>query len=322
MFDEHARHMRLAKSCSDNQYNVEMTSISFLKAHVQDTLAGDTFVGPNTDKKVLPECSTPKVDLEEGDSDALTDEEKTECVLSDPKFGMFSLFKYHIKYGRHNDVLKKRNTVYCSHIFSLFMGLPVLVFVTQWIMYLAIVGHQFRIYEDGFCPNTGEMDEKMMMAAVSMFYFIKSFFMWDNIVDRTHRRKMIPSTSVIVMLDTFQEFGFNLLVYCTNLIIIYTEHDLLNMVFNTLAMEFLMQMDNEFEELYFKLLPGVGAQIFDQKFVTHRENLILVRQKSHDSRCFRLLRCVTWLPFKLLMFMFMMLPLICFVTIFVGAYCK
>ena len=137
-------------------------------------------------------------------------------------------------------------------------------------MYFAIVSHQARTYEDGICPNQAPLEEKLMMAAVSMFYFIKSFFLWDNIVDRTHRKKMIPSTSYIVMLDTFQEFGFNLLVYMTNLWIIFADPDFLNMFFNTLAMEYLMEMDNEFERAYFSYLPGVAADIYDNMFVTYR----------------------------------------------------
>ena len=52
------------------------------------------------------------------DEDA-TPEEKKDIVLASPSFGMFSLFKYHLKYGYLNKELKKSNKVYCSHIFSL-----------------------------------------------------------------------------------------------------------------------------------------------------------------------------------------------------------
>ena len=297
-----------------------MSTIEFLEAHVRSTMHEDTFVGPNTEKKVLPECATPKMDAEA--QDEMSEEQKTEEVLSDPKFGMFSLFHYHWARGHKNNAMKKRNTVYCSHIFSLLFALPILVFLTQWIMYFAIVSHQARTYEDGICPNQAPLEEKLMMAAVSMFYFIKSFFLWDNIVDRTHRKKMIPSTSYIVMLDTFQEFGFNLLVYMTNLWIIFADPDFLNMFFNTLAMEYLMEMDNEFERAYFSYLPGVAADIYDNMFVTYRENIIMVNQRSHDSRCFRCCRKCTWLPFKTLIFLFMCLPMICFIFIFYGGICK
>ena len=297
-----------------------MSNAKFLHAHVKNTLSGDTFMGPNTEKKVLPECVTPKNDAEEQDD--LTSEEKTELVIQDPKFGMFSLFAYHVYSGNHSFAMKRRNTVFCSHIFSLVFALPILVFLTQWIMYISIVRHQMRTYSGGICPNTAPVEERLLMVAVSLCYFIKSFFLWDNIVDRTHRKKMIPATSYIVMLDTFQEFGFNILVYLTNLWVIFAEKDFLNMFFNTIAMEFLMQMDNEFEREYFEYLPGVAVDIYDKYFVSYRDNLIMVNQKSHDSFSFRCCRRITWLPFKFLILLFLILPIICFIMIFFGAVCK
>lgn len=297
-----------------------MSAANFLHAHVKSTFVGDSFMGSDTDKKVLPECYTPKNDIAE--PEVMSDEEKTQYVLQDPKFGMFSLFAYHVSSGKHNFEMKKRNTVFCSHIFSLVFALPILVFVCQWLMYIAIIHNQIRTYDGGFCPNRASQEEKILMVAVSLFYFIKSFFLWDNIIDRTHRKKMIPSTSYIVMLDTFQEFGFNLLVYTTNLWVIFAEEDFLNMFFNTIAMEFLMEMDNEFERSYFSYLPGVAADIYDTMFVSYRDNVILVNNKSHESFCFRCCRRITWLPFKFLMLMFLILPFLCFAMIFFGAVCK
>lgn len=298
-----------------------MSAVDFLHAHVRDTLAEDTFMGPNTERKVLPQCVTPKTNAEQS-QEPLSVSDKTEQVLSDPKFGMFSLFHYHWTRGHKNTAMRKQNTVYCSHIFSLLFALPILVFLTQWCMFLAIVSQQVRTYDQGVCPNAASVEEKLMMAAVAMFYFVKSFFLWDNIVDRTHRLKMVPSTSYIVMLDTFQEFGFNLFVFMLNLWVVFSEPDFLNMFFNTLAMEFLMEMDNEFERAYFTYLPGVAVDIYDNMFVSYRENVIMVRQKSHNSHCFKCWRRCTWIPFKILILMFMALPFICFVFVFYGGICK
>ena len=46
----------------------------------------------------------------------LSDEDKISFVIQDPKFGMFTLFKYHIKYGIHNRFTINRKTIYCSHV--------------------------------------------------------------------------------------------------------------------------------------------------------------------------------------------------------------
>lgn len=297
-----------------------MSTVEFLQAGVRNSLGSNTFTGPDTEKKVLPECATPKVDQIE--TDDMSIDEKTEIVLSDPKFGMFSLFYYHWTKGHENKAMKKSNRAYCSHIFSFLFALPLLVFVTQWLMYFSIISHQVRIYEGGVCPNHAPVQEKIMMSAVALFYFIKSFFIWDNIVDRTRQKKMIPTTSYIVIADTLMEYGFNLLVYLTNLWVIFSEPDFINMFCNTLVMEWLMDMDNEFQRTYFSYLPGVVEDIYDNLFVTYRENLIMVQQKTHSSAKFRCCRRLTWLPFKTLMAAFALLPVICFVFIFYGGACK
>ena len=36
-----------------------MSTYSFFQAHIQETLTGDSFMGHNTDNKVLPDCDTP-----------------------------------------------------------------------------------------------------------------------------------------------------------------------------------------------------------------------------------------------------------------------
>ncbi len=44
------------------------------------------------------------------------------------------------------------------------------------------------------------------------------------------------------------------------------------MILNSLAMEFLMTLDNKFKELYFKYLLGTADDIFDNVFVSYDEN--------------------------------------------------
>ena len=110
------------------------------------------------------------------------------------------------------------------------------------------------------------------MFSVSLLYFVRSFFLWDNLTDRTRLNRMIPSIDFWVMMDTFQEFGFNLMVYLANLWIVFSNESLQEMILNSLAMEFLMNLDNEFEEMYFHYLPEAAEDIYDNFFVTFDEN--------------------------------------------------
>ena len=80
--------------------------------------------------KVSPGYNSP---LKRNCDEEISSEEKKEIVKITPSFGMFSLFKYHIKRGYLNKELKKTNKIFCSHIFSLIFALPILIFIGQWL---------------------------------------------------------------------------------------------------------------------------------------------------------------------------------------------
>ena len=87
--------------------------------------------------------------------------------------------------------------------------------------------------------------------------------MWDNITNTLSLKKMNRVSSISAILDTFQEFSFSLLVYSANIWVVFVEKDIKDMILNSLAMEFLMTLDNEFEEFYFQNLPGSAEDIYD-----------------------------------------------------------
>ena len=225
--------MKCCKIIGDN--------LNFCCAQVKEKFKDDLLIGTEHSKKIIPECATPL-----GMTQELSQDEKVQIVLNDPKFGMFALFKWHLKKGYKNDILKEKNAFYCSHTFSLLAFLPIIIFFTQWFIYIGLITNEVRHYDKGFCPNEATWEVKLIMFSVSMLYFVRSFFLWDNLTDRTRLNRMIPSIDFWVMLDTFQEFGFNLMVYLANLWIVFGNDSLQEMILNALAMEFLMQLDNEF----------------------------------------------------------------------------
>lgn len=292
---------------------------AMIKAHLREQIHDDLFVGIDRRKKVVPQCRIPSNDSENNN---VSIEEKVDCVVSDPKFGMFSFFYYHIKIGRRNEQLMERNVVYCSHIFSFWSALPIMVFLSQWLMYVALLIYIADNTDSDFCPNTAPLDQKLLLFGISVLYYVKSFGMWDNLVDRSRRKRMIPSNSYIVILDSLQEYGFNLLVYLANLWIVYKESDLINMLLDSLALEYLMILDNQFKEMYFSYLPKAANDIFDNEFVTYSQNKVLIKDKERKSRCFWLFRRITWLPFKLLQIGLLLFPVLCLATGIYGIYCK
>jgi|TARA_B110001452_G_scaffold255490_1_gene247992 hypothetical protein len=254
--------------------------------------------------------------------DEVTSEEKKEIVKASPSFGMFSLFRYHIKRGYMNKELKKTNKIYCSHIFSLLMGLPLLVFLGQWLLYMALVLHEINNFDGAICDNSSPFENKLMISGISLIYFARSFFIWDNITNSLSLKKMNRVNSIASILDTFQEFSFSLLVYGANIWVVFVEKDIQNMILNSLAMEFLMVLDNEFEELYFKFLPGAADDVYDNVFVSYDENKDLLEERLEKDKYFRCFSYCIFVPYKLLVITIFVFPAFCFFMIFAGAICK
>ena len=309
--------MSCLKACYDN--------LSFLSAHVAAKMRDDLLTGTEHSYKVTPQCLTPQQQfiIENGKKiEDISDEEKKAIVLADPKFGMFSLYKYHITRGYKNEVLKKKNAVYCSHIFSNIAFLPIIIFLSQWSIYIALIADQITKYEyDNICPQQANWKEKLVMFGAAGIYFAKSFFLWDNLTDRTRLNKMIPAADTWTMLDTFQEFGFSLFTYGANIWIIFAGHNVSEMVLDCVAMEFLMQLDNEFEAVYFDYLPEAASDIYDNVFITYTENYKLLEKK--DKKCsFYCLHCLTFIPFKGLLISLLLFPLFCLFMMVYGPYCK
>jgi hypothetical protein len=297
-------------------------ALYFICENFSDKIKGDLLTGTNPiSPRILPTITADNIVKKQTIVNNISDEEKKEAVLTDPRFGMFSLFKYHLNKGYLNKKLKKGN-VYCFNIFSLFFALPILIFIAQWIMYLALIIHERKKFNGDICPGDAPIEQKVMMVGISIIYFVRSFFIWDSFTNRTRLQKMNPGGSISVIFDTYQEFGFNLIVYCANLWIVFVDPDLLNMIMNSLAMEFLMNLDNEFEEIYFKFLPESAIDIYDNIFVTSEENNKLVKDKKEKYCCFKCLSCTVYLPFKLLVLMLFLFPVFCLFMIFYGPLCK
>ena len=243
--------------------------------------------------KISPGCNIPEVKI-------LSDEVKIQAVLSEPCFGMFSLLHYHW----HTGHWLSDNRVYCSRVFG--TCLPLLMQVCQWLMYSALLTHQIRRGSDSLCPNEAPVEHKIMMAAIALLYLVRSFFLWDQLVDRTNRQPVVSAWYTII--DAVHEFSFTLCIYWSNLVLTFTEPDLINMILNALALEYICLLDNEMEEIYFKLAPAAAVEIYDTYF-----------KASETQSCVHYVCCLPW---KLMLVGLGLFPICCFVFIFYGAGCK
>ena len=301
-------------------WRVVYDNLCFLCNHLYAKIHDDLLTGTEHSKKIIPDCTTPSRGFTVGET-THTQSEKVEIIITDPKFGMFSLFKYHITRGYKNEKLKEKNAFYCSHVFSLLTGLPIIIFIAQWSIYIAMVANEITKYDGQLCPNNSDWKRKLIMFGASSVYFVRSFFLWDNLTDRTRLQKLTPTIDIWVMLDTFQEFGFNLFVYIVNLWIVFKDDNIYDMVLNCVAMEFLMNLDNEFEEMYFKYLPESADDIYDNVFVSYTVNQENI-QKKKRSCCFKTITVMAYIPFKLLTISLMVFPILCFIMMIYSPLCK
>jgi hypothetical protein len=239
-----------------------------------------------------------------------TAEEKMDCVLNDPNFGMWSMMHVML----HRGVGKE-----CSHVFGRQFYLPVFIFAAQWLMFSSIVIHNIRM--DFHCKNSS-LEHKLLMVSVSMVYFVQSFFVYDDLRERTNQRKVASSGSLACVFDAFQEHSFNLFVHIANLWIVFVSEDLLDALFNSLALEFLMNLDNEYERLYFKYSLEEAVYIYDYIFVTPEESHKQVIERCKTSCIYRFVRHATFVPFKVLSLGFSLLPIYCFGMLVIGCLCK
>ena len=77
--------------------------------------------------------------------------------------------------------------------------------------------------------------------------------------------------------------GIFSVIYGANIWVVFIETDIRDMILNSLAMEFLMILDNEFEELYFRYMPGSADDIYDNIFVSYDENKALLADRQEND---------------------------------------
>ena len=240
----------------------------------------------------------------------ISDEEKRECVLQSPKFGMCGLMKY---------MMEREGGRECSHVFGRQFLLPIFVFIAQWLLFASIVLYNLK---SPFQCKQSAIEHKLLMGSISMIYFVHSFFVYDQIRDRSKQTKTPCSSSVVVMLDTFQEHSFTLFVHIANLWIVFLSEDLLDALFNSLALEFLMNLDNEYERLYFKYSIEEAVFVYDNVFVSRDESYRAVEKRKASDTVFRYFRALTFVPYKILSCGFIMLPIYCAAMMVFGVMCK
>ena len=87
-------------------------------------------------------------------------------------------------------------------------------------------------------------------------------------------------------------------------------------------MEFIMDLDNQFKELYFKNIPDAAVDVYDNIFVSKNDNKVILRQKINTDRCFCCMKNLLMIPYKILIISLILFPIFCACIAVYGPICK
>jgi len=167
-----------------------------------------------------------------------------ETISDDNNIGMFCL-SYMTIYE------KKSFTNYFKA--SLFLS----VIIVQLAVPMMILQHSLTDYNDGRCPADADMKTRLLSFFVALIYIVKVTLLIETKISSSklvtfyntaHSNDLRP----FLMLDYFMDVGYEILIYLLNLFIVFTEGGFFDLLLNALALEFIMQFDDEMKKMYHK----------------------------------------------------------------------
>ena len=242
-----------------------------------------------------------EIQPENDDVAELSPEEKRQAVLDEPKFGMLSMMR-----------------IFCRQEKYTYAILPLCLLVGQWFVFFAVAAHNFT--EPQECGSS-TMIMKLLFLGVCLIYYVESIQLIDNLSRRVQSRKTTAEASYSVMFDRLHEDVFSLCTFTTNLIIIYSTEQLVEAVFNCLAMQFLSNLENEWQQAYYSTRLNEAVHVFDTVFVSADENARKILKKK-KSVLFRIIYKIANSTFAATYLAYRLLPLFSLVMLVMGILCK
>ncbi len=147
--------------------------------------------------------------------------------------------------------------------FIFIMFLPTLVYIVQWILIATLFTYYTKSYHAGACPGTGSDEEKALMFAIAALIFVKSTMRAVLLVEKMqHSGEKLKFSWLCPYsaLDWFSELIFGSAALLLNLFVVFVADGPQDMVLNSVALEFIGELDNEIKENIFssEILDALG----------------------------------------------------------------
>ena len=165
--------------------------------------------------------------------------EGSDPVLKDPRFGLCTLTRF----------ARKRKGLSCTEYF---WPLPLMIVCLQWLFFGSLLVHEIRL-DTPWCPSGMG---RFMYAGISLLYGTRIPALWDTYSDGMGLgKRACPCWTSLF--DTLHEHFLSLLVFVLNLTLVVRSAPL-DMLLNCVALEFVSNLDNEFQEKFLERVPLRG----------------------------------------------------------------
>lgn len=231
----------------------------------------------------------------------LSREEKREAILKEPKFGMLTMVRIFCREEKYSYVL-----------------LPISLLIGQWFVFFSVAAHNFTGAKQ--CGSS-TLTMKMLFLGICLIYYVESIRLIDNLSRRVQSRKTTAEASYSVMFDKLHEDIFSLCIFIANLIIVFNTQNLLEAMFNCLAMQFLSELENQWQEAYYSTRLDEAVRVYDTVFVSANENAKKLLKKK-KSALFRIIFKIASFTFGATYVAYRALPLFSITMLIVGILCK
>ena len=166
--------------------------------------------------------------------------------------------------------------------------LPLLLLFAQFAIPITLFLSQFDSYEGGYCPNVGTIYEKILMFSIAIMYtarsalvFTAKYESWDSLQFLRSSTCMPVQAKQILsvgenklpmsilnqwgQVDDFMNVQYEGSLYLLNLWLVFISHSAMDMVINSLAMEMVMKLDDEFKKNYFKAQGQATMYVYENE---------------------------------------------------------
>ena len=222
-------------------------------------------------------------------------------MLSDPKFGMISMAKLFWRDGQYKNMI-----------------LPVSLLVGQWLVFLSVAMHNLvEPKQCGVSNNT----MKLLFLGICLIYFVESVRLNDNLQRRVRFRKVTPEACYSTIADRLHEDLFTILIFIMNLVIVFSTGQLLEAMFNCLAMTYLSDLENDWQASWYAQRQESARHVYDTVFVSVCENAKKLEERK-KSVVFRNVYAASRYVFNITYMAYRCLPLFTLIMFVLGVICK